>query len=395
MLPVVLLLAACAAPVPSLPPSARPTTSSTPTVNLIQTVTPGIINLHMFTPAVGWAQRQSDGAILHTTNGVLRWGVAAPGIGTEQIIAVAFVDADAARLLAAVVPSPDNAGAKAVITSWASDDGGTHWTRRGSMTDIALLGQPPGSLDFVDRQHGWYSITGLGAAGSSAIFIYRTSDGGAEWFEVDSTYVSPTPGQSKVPAGCDKNPASFINATTGWVTARCNGGPYFMDVTHDGGLSWRNQALAFPASQYGSQTSPPQFTTSKDGCMLADAGTPGANSLLYVTTDGGSTWSSNATPGPSPQTLDFLDAHNGWVAGSPNSAVAPESALWVTHNAGRTWTNAAPNLNLDGASLDFVTTQLGWAFDPFPTPSSPPAKLLQTTDGGHVWVVLNPAIAAT
>jgi hypothetical protein len=107
MLPVVLLLAACAAPVPSLPPSARPTTSSTPTVNLIPTATPGIINLHMFTPAVGWAQRQSDGAILHTTNGVLRWGVAAPGIGTEQIIAVAFVDADAARLLAAVVPSPD------------------------------------------------------------------------------------------------------------------------------------------------------------------------------------------------------------------------------------------------------------------------------------------------
>jgi photosystem II stability/assembly factor-like uncharacterized protein len=117
--------------------------------------------------------------------------------------------------------------------------------------------------------------------------------------------------------------------------------------------------------------------------------------LLYVTTDGGSTWSSNPTPGPSPQTLDFLDAHTGWVAGSPNSAVAPESALWVTHNAGRTWTNATPNLNLAGASLDFVTTQLGWAFDPFPTPSSPPAELLQTTDGGHVWVVLNPAIAAT
>lgn len=393
---VVLWLTACAPSVPSPSPSARPSASSTPTLAPTPTVRPGIINVRMFTPAVGWAQRQSDGAILHTTNGVSQWDAATPRLGTEQILAVAFVDAEAVRLLAAPVPGPNNFETQAAITSWASDDGGRTWSKGGSMTGLALLNEPPGSLDFVDRQDGWYSITGLAAAGSSAIFIYRTSDGGAEWFEVDASDFSSPARPGKLSTGCDKNPASFINATTGWVTAQCNGGPTFFYVTYDGGVSWRSQALRIPKSIYGTQTDSPQFTSSRDGFMLADAGAPGANSLLYVTTDGGRTWTSRATTAPNPQTSYFLGAENGWIAGSPNSALARESALWVTSNAGRTWMSVTPNLSLEGLRLDFLTTQLGWAFAPFATPfapSSPPSELLQTADGGHTWAVLNPAIS--
>ena len=186
-----------------------------------------------------------------------------------------------------------------------------------------------------------------------------------------------------------------MDASTGWVTASCNGGAAFLYVTHDGGLSWTQQTLRFLNSGYGNQTYPPEFTSNKVGFMLGDAGTPGSNTLLFDTIDGGTTWSVHTTPGPAPQTLDFLDAVNGWLAGSPSSALGPESALWVTHNAGRTWMNTNPNANLNGFSLDFLTMQLGWASAPSPMPSSPPARLLETTDGGHTWVGLNPTIGAT
>jgi photosystem II stability/assembly factor-like uncharacterized protein len=320
----------------------------------------------------------------------------APKLGTDQILAVAFVDAEAARVLAAPAAETNNFETPAAITSWTSDDGGATWSKGGSLTGLALLNEPPGSLDFVDRKDGWYSITGLAAAGSSAIFIYRTSDGGADWSEVDASDFSSPTRPAKIPTGCDKNPASFINATTGWVTAQCNGGPAFFYVTHDSGVSWSNQALRIPKSIYGTQTDAPQFASSSDGFMLANAGAPGANSLLYVTTDGGRTWNSRATPAANPPASYFLGAENGWIAGSPNSALAPESALWVTGSAGRTWASVTPNLSLQGLSLEFLTPQLGWAFAPFATPftqSSPPSELLQTTDGGRTWAVLNPVIS--
>jgi hypothetical protein len=176
---VVLLLTACAVPSPTESPSAHQTASAAPTSTVIPTESPGIVNLHMITSLVGWSQRQSDGAILHTTRGVLRWTVATPAVGAEQILTVAFIDANAVRALSALVPDSVTPNTPTTITSWASSDGGTTWTRGGTMTvtGVGLPYAPPGSLDFVDRQHGWYSITGLGAAGSSAIFIYRTSDG--------------------------------------------------------------------------------------------------------------------------------------------------------------------------------------------------------------------------
>jgi photosystem II stability/assembly factor-like uncharacterized protein len=391
---VVLLLTACAAPSPSASPSVLQTASTAPTSTVTQNESLGVVNLRMFTSSVGWAQRQSDGAILHTTRGVLRWTVSTPPIGAEQIVTVAFVDANAVRVLSASVPDSTTSNAPTTIALWASDDGGTTWIRGGTMTvtGVELPYSPPGSLDFVDRQHGWYSITGLGAAGSSAIFIYRTSDGGARWSEVDQTYIAPTPAPGKLPSRCDKNPASFIDTNTGWVTAACNGGPAFLYVTHDGGLSWKPQTLRFLNSDYGNQTRPPEFVSARVGFMLADAGRPGADTLLLATYDGGTTWKVYVTPGPAPQTFGFLDAVNGWIAGSPSSALAPESALWVTHNSGSTWTSMNPNANLNGLSLDFLTTQLGWACAPSPDPTSP-VQLLETTDGGHNWVVVSPTIA--
>jgi hypothetical protein len=307
---VVLLVTACAAPSPTASPSVHQTASAAPTSTVTRTESPGIVNLHMITSFVGWSRRQTDGAVLHTTHGVLRWSVSTSTAHCPPSSRFGHPErSDRHHLL----------GER---RRRSGVDQGRHHDRAGHRAAI----RPPGSLDFVDRQHGWYSmgITGLGAAGSSAIFIYRTSDGGAQWSEVDQTYIAPTPAPGKLPSGCDKNPASFIDTQTGWVTASCNGGAAFFYVTHDGGLMRKPQTLRSLNSGSESQTYPPEFTSNKVGFMLGDARTPGSNALLFSTIDGGTTWNVRTTPGPAPQTLDFLDAANGWIAElRPRTGVSP------------------------------------------------------------------------
>jgi photosystem II stability/assembly factor-like uncharacterized protein len=347
----------------------------------------------MVTSTVGWAQRQTDGAILHTTHGVRSWSLATPPIGGEQVIAVAYVDADAARVLTAIIP-PSGEGTAAVIHSWATNNGGVTWVERGSFVDIALEYAPAGTLDFVDREHGWFSITGLGAAGSSGIFVYRTVDGGAQWTEVDKTFVAPEPGPTKIPSGCDKNPVSFINGSTGWDTGQCNGGSAFLYVTHDGGFSWRYQSLGDRSSEYGYTTDPPQFVSGTVGFMVGYVGLPpGPRATLFVTTNAGATWSPRSTPDYYPEASDFLDSQNGWLVMDNPASAAAVGYLWVTHNAGRTWTNLHASPGIGGLSIEFVTTQLGWAFTTIPVGTAATEGFMQSTDGGHTWTAVSATIS--
>ena len=127
-------------PVITQAPTPTPTTTPSPTA----TPTSVIANVHMITATLGWAQRQSDGAILHTTHGVMTWAVATPRIGNQDIIAVAFIDAETARALTAVIP-PDGESVSTVIHSWATNDGGATWIDEGSFSGIALQYEPDGT----------------------------------------------------------------------------------------------------------------------------------------------------------------------------------------------------------------------------------------------------------
>jgi photosystem II stability/assembly factor-like uncharacterized protein len=385
----------------TLPVATPPAVTPTPSIAPSPTASPAdsVTNLHMFTSTTGWAQRQSDGAILRTTQGVQRWRLTSPSIATQTVIAAAFIDSETARILTTTASLGVDEGAIA-LHSWATNNGGASWSEGGGFSAFASAGEPPDSLDFVDPDHGWFSVTGLAAAGSSAIYIYRTVDGGQEWAEVEATVFMPTGANGDISIGCDKNPASFINPSTGWVTAQCNGGEAFLSVTNDGGLTWRTQSLGVSRSQasiFGYTTDPPQFVSGSVGFMPGFAGgPPAARATMFVTTNGGASWSARESPDYDPDAFEFINADDGWllISGSITAATS-ETNLWVTDNAGRTWTNLHTNANLVGFSLDFVSAQLGWADTALPAPNPPAVGLMQTTDGGRTWSPVATTIAGS
>jgi photosystem II stability/assembly factor-like uncharacterized protein len=388
-----------ASPPPQSVTTRTPSPAPTPVASAqpAPTIAPSDVvdNLRMFTSTTGWAQRQLDGAILRTTSGVQHWTLRMPRLGSDQVVAAAFVDADAARLVTAAIAAVSTGINTATVRAWATDDGGLTWIREGTFTVNGVAADlQAGALDFVGREDGWFSLSNA-ALGSSTMDVFRTRNAGAGWTHVVATSFMPAPGQSSdIPLGCDKNPAVFSDANTGWITAACNGGSPFLYASHDGGVSWTSEPLGIKYSEYGYTTNPPQFVSGSTGFMIGSEDTA-TNPVvtLFVTTNGGRTWSRWRTPDSALDASDFVDGDNGWLLMYNADASDHDSSLWVTHNAGKTWTDLGLDLRFGGTSLDFLTTQIGWAF--FSEWLQPPAgpELLRTIDGGRTWSAMTPAIA--
>lgn len=373
-------------------------------------------DVRMFSASSGWAQRASDAAVLHTTDGGTRWIVASPVlIGDQQMLAASFLDASRAEALTGTLhgcypaPGPESAD----LIAWSTTDAGRTWTREGTFRapDFPGAAVGGGALDFVSSEDGWLSVNEGAAAGSSGMALYRTVDGGVRWSEVARTNPgSPMPGS--IPFGGDKGDAAFIDPTTGWIAGSTAGtGPLFW-VTRDGGTSWSAQALPGSSSLIQPGTEAPRFWSEQGGWVLVSGWLPVATpdnprtSALYVTTDAGGSWSRIATPGQgqSASAADFIDQEDGWVLTAPpeppapaspapaTTAPVPSTTLWATSNAGRTWSPVwSRTSEVQITSLDFVSTQVGWAETV--DGSSGAFRMLQTTDGGHTWSAVNPAIS--
>lgn len=353
-----------------------------------------VSNLHMFSRTTGWAW--GGGAeVLHTDVGVQQWMVVPPPVGQLHVVEVAWVDAQSARLLAA--SGPEGQVGTYQMVGWSTDDGGATWTQGQPFTaldETAMDVYSVTDLDFADKTHGWFFDTQDGTVGSP-IFIFRTVDGGMHWSQVEATPARGAVAPGALAAACAKNGLTFLNATTGWVAGYCVGGGPFFEVTHDGGATWSAQSVACAT---GCMLSPPQFTSSLDGVLVASAGT----SFLFVTTDGGRTWSQRADLPAA--FVDFINADNGFSLGlSGNNN--PLAVLWRTHDGGNSWQQArsgnrgavGPSTDID--EIDFVNATLGWAtpvditiggLNYVPTPNTKPYSMWQTADAGTTWTLITP-----
>ena len=160
-------------------------------------------------------------------------------------------------------------------------------------------------------------------------------------------------------------------------------------VTHDGGSTWHQQTLPLPQGIPAAQLliQPPTFFSATDGLLpvrFSDLTTSkGIATVIYVTHDGGTTWSSTMPVSAAMSASHFLNMQHGWLTDG--------TTLFVTSDGGQHWIKLTASANFKQFTLlDFVSESTGWAISNQGDSSS---ILLKTTDGGQTWTQITPVIS--
>jgi photosystem II stability/assembly factor-like uncharacterized protein len=345
----------------------------------------------MNTGLAGWAINHQS-AIIRTTNGGVSWSDVTPNnLLPARVTVTATYFPTAQVAWAALTNTAVQNPTTAIIIH--TGDGGRTW-QRGTVR-FANPGQIGEILFLAGRRVGWL-FAGLGvAAGSNAVQIFRTTDGGKHWISV-STTTPPHSSPGSLPFGGIKSGIGFRNALAGFATGIVYGPPGFayLYATDDGGHTWRHQGLALPPAYRGDNPAltPPIFFTARDGLLPVTLA--GLVQLIYVTHDGGATWT-GTTPLHNARNLDVVTMRDMWAVES--AGVAAGSAgrplrLYVTHDGGFHWAAISPNKAIrDGATLDFIDNQTGFVLYPA-LRSGSQSPLLKTVDGGHSWFAIHPDV---
>lgn len=382
------------APTAATTPTSRPTAATTQTPAPAATPTPAptvpayqpINTLWMSNATSGWA-RATGQRILHTIDGGKHWQDVTPPYPADYTgnIPPAFASLNQSVAWVAVFEKQQPNGTMPNVV-FRTSDGGQNWQE-------ATL--PAGSLgvsqvQFINAQDGWLLASfGGSGAGSQAVVLYRSTDGGQTWsFVARAGYPGGT-----IPLVGFKSGMSWLSTSTGWITGAINAAQNFVYLyrTQDGGVTWQQQSLPLPSGQAVVTMYPPVFFSATEGLLPVTFNTPpqGVGLIVYATHDGGATWSSS-TLLPNIGTTwnrDLLTMQQGWVV------AASGSTLDETNDGGQHWTAITSGGNFQHiAQVDFVSVQEGWAI----SMANPAALLLlQTMDGGQSWVQVSPTPPAS
>ena len=166
----------------------------------------------------------------------------------------------------------------------AGDDGAQHYTLDGGKTwTMAKTGGCMFSVDIVDVNIIWQSCL----SGTSL-----TLDGGKNW----KVIAKDVGGMASILA--------FADEKTGWV-----GSGSKFKMTTDGGATWNDLTLPGDVTAAAAIS----LRTPTDGYLI------GKNGVLYITQDGGKTWTSSSLGLENPVILGF--GSGGWINETPQAAV--------------------------------------------------------------------------
>lgn len=278
-----------------------------------------------------------------------------------------WIEADSAH--------PGAKGAPGTEPVYRTLDGGQSWQPLGHVRSDC-------KLDFVDRRHGW--CIGIGAAmGSSAVWLYRTGDGGSTWRLVSRTGVAGKGStRGALPYACNKT-IDFTSPRIGWAAQSCNGGRPRVYTTTNGGARWR--ALAIPRLPKGAPTasagegiSLPAVRGSRLAVSVVLVGAPNLTNVIATSTNRGRRWRSRLAPGnPRYGPVDLIDTRHFVLSNG--------TTLLRTNDAGQHWYSLGASkrfLRTLGTPLtpDFVSPRLG-----FVIPTGTGRPIWWTRNGGSAW----------
>ncbi len=378
------------------------------------TLTGALTKLHMINATVGWAVSWDLAGtgnsyhILRTTDAGVHWKVVLQCTSTQGagkgFIVGCVTDFHSASVATVLAPEFDSATQESQSRIFHTSDGGQTW--QSSVVKARYIETP---AVFVDALHGWFLATdhfpgydpGSAYIGKE-IALYRTVDGGKTWQRIASgPATSQLPGTSDDAYGIVPLTAAtrmqFVTATTGWLA----GSSFHSDqsefswlyVTHDAGTIWHQVDISFPPQSLLLWS--PRFFTQQDGLLPALTSGPAPQNapgtILYVTHDGGLTWTGTAVPFDVTNG-EFLDMNNAWASAVNEN----DKAFYTTSDGWQHWTKGHMTVTFKNISgFSFVTPGIGWALADnrtrfFPASGGGLRKgdiiaLLKTTDGGQTW----------
>ncbi len=385
----------------SLP--ARPSPSSTRISTGSARLRPvQIDNLSMASAEAGFAIGQLPGSpnqggmVLRTTDGGRVWTDITPHLPADAQNNLNLTAGFAESRSAALVLE----GRSGTFTVFNTLDGGRMWIRSRPIHAGYYGGIV--EIQFLDRLHGFLEVSDPGNSMLPGA-MYATKNGGRTWQRVSYSGATQNATVAASDAAAGKpvlgwlpfaEGFSFRTIKDGWISGGQRGGPFggagyvWLFRTTDGGRSWSHESLPMPRGWSRAYTtlSEPQWFGNTGYLTMTCWGLKAAASqtFLYVTHDAGRRWTQipfiHNAGSQAPLSVDFVTAQSGYAMFG--------GTLYRTKNGWRTWTPVMHNEHLRFAALQFINPSEGWLYWPGPTA----AHWEQTKDGGRTWTAWNPVV---
>ncbi len=363
-----------AEPPTEIPPTPVPDTPAPPSIDAPQVESPALVEIQFLNELDGWGVTETQ--IVRTNDGGTTWyNVTPPDVAeTGSTVETFILDNEHAW-----VQKPDFNNFPNNGLLYHTADGGLTWT-------ISSTPYSGGDLSFIDMNNGWM-LADLGVgAGSNAVAVFQTKDGGATWTQ---TYTNdpnlPGAGDS-LPLGGIKSDLIPLNMQTAWVSGvTYASGTVYLFRTDDGGHTWAQVTLELPAGaenyELDIDRDQMKIFSAKDGFLVVRMSGEANQTAVYITNDAGNTWTLTPTLIPNAGASEFL---------SPQEAIVYNGEqFYVTRDAARTWSTVSPNIVFGDsfANMDFVNLNTGWVITLDP---SNHRSLNRTNDGGATWTPVVP-----
>jgi photosystem II stability/assembly factor-like uncharacterized protein len=257
-------------------------------------------------------------------------------------------------------------------------DGGLTWI-------ISSTPFSGGDLSFIDADNGWM-LADLGVgAGSNAVAVFQTTDGGATWTQTYTNDPNLPDASDSLPLGGLKSDLLPRDMQTAWVGGVIySPGTVYLFRTDDGGRNWSPVNLELPSGaenfELGIDRDQMQFVTANDGFLIVRMSGDSTQTAVYVTNDGGETWRLTPTLISQAGQSDFVSAEE--------VVIYSGEQFYVTRDAALTWTTISPDIVFGDsfATMDFVNPDNGWII----TVADDQRALYRTHNGGATWLPVTP-----
>jgi photosystem II stability/assembly factor-like uncharacterized protein len=353
-------------------PSPYPDTPSPARIDAPLVESPPLVKIHFVNELDGWGVAETR--IVRTNDGGITWYNVTPAEVTEAGYTVDWfvLDTEHVWIHQSDDPNYPNSGFQ-----FRTSDGGITWSKFAVPYSRA-------KLSFIDADRGW-ALADLGiGAGSNAIAVYQTDDGGITW-RMNYTNDPNRPGAGEsLPLGGLKYGLTPLDQERAWVFGVVYApGTAYLFKTDDAGGSWSQSSLPLPQGAGNAELTIEQiqFVSATEAYLIMRVTSDQVNTAVYRSTDSGDSWSLTPTLIPGGAEAEFVSAEE--------IVLYNREQFYVTRDAARTWSIIPPDVRFDDifADMVFLNTLSGYVLTLDPTNHR---SLYRTHDGGATWYPVIP-----